>query len=57
MGIEWQALALTAQLAAVTTCCLLLLATPLAWWLAHSPRPWAGWVEGWSLYLWCCHPR
>ena len=45
MGIEWQALALTAQLAAVTTGCLLLLATPLAWWLAHSTRPWAGWVE------------
>ena len=45
MGIEWQALSLTAQLAAVTTGCLLLLATPLAWWLAHSTRPWAGWVE------------
>ena len=45
MGIEWQALALTAQLAAVTTLLLLLLATPLAWWLAHSTRPWVGWVE------------
>ncbi len=45
IGIEWQAVALTAQLAGVTTAILLLLATPLAWWLAHSTRPWAGWVE------------
>lgn len=33
---DWQALALTLQLAAVSTGVLLLLGTPLAWWLARS---------------------
>lgn len=32
----WQAVALTLQLAAVTTLLLMLLAVPLAWWLHHS---------------------
>jgi molybdate transport system permease protein len=36
----WQAIALTAQLAAVSTGVLLLLATPLAWWLAWSESRW-----------------
>ena len=31
---------LTLQLAAITTLVLLLLATPLAWWLARSPSRW-----------------
>jgi len=34
--IEWPAISLTLQLAAVTTGILLLLGTPLAWWLANS---------------------
>ena len=33
---DWGALWLTAQLALVTTLVLLLLGTPLAWWLAHT---------------------
>jgi molybdate transport system permease protein len=36
----WQAIALTLQLASLTTLLLLLLATPLAWWLAHTHSPW-----------------
>ena len=32
----WQAIGLTLQLASLTTVLLLLLATPLAWWLAHT---------------------
>ncbi|GAB3383242.1 molybdate ABC transporter permease subunit [Spongiibacter taiwanensis] len=33
---DWQAVALTLQLAGLTTLILLLLGTPLAWWLAHT---------------------
>lgn len=33
---DWTAILLTLKLAAVTTVLLLLLGTPLAWWLAHS---------------------
>lgn len=33
---EWQAIWLTAKLAGLTTLILLLLSTPLAWWLARS---------------------
>lgn len=36
---DWQAVALTAQLAAVTTLLLLLIGTPVAWWLARSRHP------------------
>ena len=35
----WQPVALTLELAVVTTICLLALATPLAWWLARSKAP------------------
>jgi molybdate transport system permease protein len=35
-GADLQALAITLQLAAVTTAILLLLGTPLAWWLART---------------------
>jgi molybdate transport system permease protein len=45
MNIDWQAFVLTAQLAGITTAILLVVATPLAWWLANSQRPWVGWVE------------
>jgi molybdate transport system permease protein len=33
---DWQALRLTAELAAVSTCILLVLGSPLAWWLGHT---------------------
>ena len=36
----WPALALTLRLAAVTTALLLVLGTPLAWWLARSTSRW-----------------
>lgn len=36
----WPALVLTLRLAAVTTALLLVLGTPLAWWLARSPSRW-----------------
>jgi len=36
---------LTIKLATVTTLILLLLSTPLAWWLAHSKSKWAASVE------------
>ncbi|WP_461468541.1 molybdate ABC transporter permease subunit [Melaminivora sp.] len=37
---DWAAIALTLRLASVTTLLLLLLATPLAWWLAHTGSRW-----------------
>jgi len=39
---DWQAIGLTLKLASTTTVLLLLIATPLAWWLAHSRR----WYKG-----------
>lgn len=41
----WQAIWLTLKLATLTTLVLLLLATPIAWWLARSPSRWRGPVE------------
>ncbi len=38
----WQAIALTLQLASLTTLVLLLLATPLAWWLSQTRSLWRG---------------
>jgi molybdate transport system permease protein len=37
-----QAIALTLQLASLTTLLLLVIATPIAWWLARSPSWWCG---------------
>ncbi|MBP7547003.1 MAG: molybdate ABC transporter permease subunit [Corallincola sp.] len=37
---DWAAIWLTLKLASVTTLLLLLLGTPLAWWLAHSQSRW-----------------
>ncbi len=40
LASAWPALALTLRLAAVTTALLLVLGTPLAWWLARTPSRW-----------------
>lgn len=39
---DWAAIRLTLELAATTTVLLLLLCTPLAWWLAHTRSRWRG---------------
>lgn len=39
---DWAAIWLTLELASVTTLLLLVLATPLAWWLAHTRSRWRG---------------
>lgn len=36
MSIDWQAVLLTLKLAGITTVLLLIIATPLAWWLART---------------------
>ena len=36
----WTAIRLTVELAAVTTCLLLVVGTPIAWWLARSQARW-----------------
>jgi molybdate transport system permease protein len=41
---DLQAIALTLKLATATTAVLLLLATPLAWWLAHARTRWSALV-------------
>lgn len=42
---DWAAIALTVRLAAVTTLVLLLIGTPLAWWLARTRSPLRALVE------------
>lgn len=42
---DFTALALTAQLAGLTTLVLLLVGTPLAWWLARSTQRWKVLIE------------
>ena len=39
---DWSAIGLTLRLAATTMALLLVLCTPLAWWLAHTPSRWRG---------------
>jgi molybdate transport system permease protein len=39
---DWQALKLTAELAGLSTLLLLLVGTPIAWWLAHTRSRWKG---------------
>ncbi|MEJ7138048.1 molybdate ABC transporter permease subunit [Amphibiibacter pelophylacis] len=39
---DWQALALTLRLAGVVTLILLVLGTPIAWWLARTASRWKG---------------
>jgi len=36
----WSPIRLTLELATITTCLLLLVGTPIAWWLARSKAPW-----------------
>lgn len=40
MSLEWQAVWLTLKLATLTTAVLLVIGTPLAWWLARSNAWW-----------------
>lgn len=40
MPIDWESVRLTLELATVTTAILLVLGTPLAWWLARSKARW-----------------
>jgi molybdate transport system permease protein len=42
---DWQAIGVTLRLASATTLVLLLLGTPLAWWLARTRSRAATWVE------------
>ncbi|HQQ70584.1 MAG TPA: molybdate ABC transporter permease subunit [Alicycliphilus sp.] len=39
---DWSAIRLTLELAGITTAALLVLCTPIAWWLAHTPSRWRG---------------
>ncbi len=43
--MDWQAIGLSLRLAAFTTAILLLVGTPLAYWLTYSPRRWKFLVE------------
>jgi molybdate transport system permease protein len=43
--IDWVAVGVSLRLAAATTAVLLVIGTPLAWWLARSRRPWRPLVE------------
>jgi molybdate transport system permease protein len=43
--MDWQALELTLRLALLTTLILVVLGTPIAWWLATTQRPWRGLVH------------
>jgi molybdate transport system permease protein len=45
MIMDWQAIWLSVRLSAATTAVLLAVATPLAYWLAFSPRRWKFLVE------------
>lgn len=43
--MDWQAIALSLRLASLTTVILLLVGTPLSYWLTYSPRRWKFLVE------------
>jgi molybdate transport system permease protein len=43
--MDWQAIGLSLRLAALTTAILLIVGTPLAYWLTYSPRRWKFLVE------------
>ena len=42
---DWQAIGLTLKLASLTTLCLLILATPLAWWLSQTRSRWRSFIS------------
>lgn len=44
MSIDWPTLRLTAELASLTTLILLVVATPIAWWLAQTRSPMREWI-------------
>lgn len=44
-AMDWQPVLITLQLAATTVGVLLLIGTPIAWWLAHTPSRARPWVE------------
>lgn len=39
-GVDWTAIGLSLRLATVSTALLLITGLPLAWLIAHTPRPW-----------------
>jgi molybdate transport system permease protein len=43
--MDWQAVTLTLRLAGLTTLILVVVGTPIAWWLATTQRPWRGLVH------------
>jgi molybdate transport system permease protein len=45
MAIDWQAFSLTLQLAVIVSTTLLVIALPIAWWIAFSRRRWKFLVE------------
>ena len=51
---DWAAISLSLQLATVTTCILLLLGTPLAWWLARTGSWLKAPLRRSLLCLWFC---
>ena len=42
--INWQPVLITLKLAGVTVLVLLLLGTPLAWWLSQTKSRWKVWI-------------
>ena len=54
---DWAAIALTLRLAATTTVLLLVLCTPIAWWLGHHLLPLARPGGAIVALPWCCRPR
>lgn len=56
-GDDWAAIRLTLELATLTTALLLVLGTPIAWWLSRTDS----WLKGrwarWWRCRWCCRPR
>lgn len=44
-SIDWQPVFITLKLAAITVTVLLLLGTPLAWWLSQTKSRWKVWIE------------
>ena len=46
LALLWSPIRLTLELASITTCLLLIVGTPIAWWLAQSRVPWKEAVAG-----------